>query len=130
MRKCVKIKKCKIHKIIFVFLSKNQMLITSITRYILNCNWISKYQEFLGFFTCVKNTQEPIHYATQEECPICYNALSKNNKTIFGCDHQACSTCIHYLMQNNENLKCCLCRKPIQILFVFSKESVLSLIHI
>jgi hypothetical protein len=48
------------------------------------------------------------------ECPICFETITKNNKTILNCNHIFCIECINKIINDNINtLNCHICREHI-----------------
>ena len=50
------------------------------------------------------------------ECPICFESIDINNKTILNCDHIFCIECVNKIINNNNtgNYHCPICREEIK----------------
>lgn len=49
------------------------------------------------------------------ECPICFESIDLNNKTILNCDHIFCIECVNKIINNNaSNYHCPMCREEIK----------------
>ena len=78
-----------------------------------NMNPYNEYGLCLGFSK--PNAEE------EQECPICLDAIFKNDAVQLGCSHVCCKTCMRMMFTKHAQIRCFMCRDEVKTIQVKSK---------